>query len=99
MSSIPTTTTYRKNAEGQSVFDETPDYTHDADGLTPEERDSLPFPYNRYVPRLWPVDRNGTPTPIELLPQRVHALREINLIKDELAKQKYDEKSAAQNDE
>jgi hypothetical protein len=85
MSSIPTT--HRKNAQGQSVFPGPPDCTHDADGLTPEEREKLPYPYNCYTPDNWPASRFGTPTPIDLLPKEVHDIRELNLMYEAMSKQ------------
>lgn len=81
--------TYNKNAKGQSVFDGPGEITHDADGLTPEERDSLPYPYNRHGPSMFPVSSYGTPTPIEFLPKAVHDIRELNLMYAELAKKKH----------
>lgn len=29
--------------------------THDSGGLTPEERASQPYPFNAFVPHLWPA--------------------------------------------
>jgi hypothetical protein len=69
---------YEKNAQGMSVFPGAEGYTHDADGLTPEEREKLPYPNNCYTPGNWDVDRYGTPTPLVLLPKEVHDIRELN---------------------
>ena len=71
------------------MFEGPGEITHDADGLTPEERDSLPYPYNRFGPSIFPVNSYGTPTPIEFLPKAVHDIRELNNMYAELAKKKH----------
>jgi hypothetical protein len=46
-----------------SVFPGPEGITHDAGGLTPEERDAMPYPYNCFCPNNWPLYKGAPPTP------------------------------------